>query len=155
MTLRLGNAGTTISNFRLLKVYDRERTVCYNANNNQNGGNYVRVESSDNNRVPSAFILNTLMVNEDTSGNKESALEILKRNTANDLVLYDFYMTRPAVSATRKNLFFAGSFILGTRRGGINITASGNSCKPPSDSNPNLEYCAINKFNFAAQAGGN
>lgn len=153
VTLRLGNGGTTISNFRLLKVYDRERTVCYNANTNQNGGNYVA--TSDSNRVPSGFVLNTLMVTEDNSGNRESAVEILKRNTANDLVIYDFYMTRPAVSSTRKNLFFAGSFILGTRRGGVNITSSGNSCKPPSDSNPNLEYCAINKFNFAAQAGGN
>ena len=51
-------------------------------------------------------------------------------------------------------LFFAGSFILGTRRGGVNITTSGDSCKPPTDEYSDLEYCAINRFNFAVQAGG-
>ena len=157
VALKIEGTGTVYNNFRLLKVYDRERTVCRNANNNQNGGNYVKVENATNSSVPATFVLSSLMVSQDnsSSGNKESVVEILKKNTTSDLVLYDFYMTRPAVSSTRKNLFFAGSFILGTRRGGINIKSSGNSCKPPSDSNPNLEYCAINKFNFAAQAGGN
>ena len=51
-------------------------------------------------------------------------------------------------------IFYAASFILGTRRGGINIKEAGNNCKPPSDEFTELEYCAINKFNFAVQAGG-
>ena len=87
--------------------------------------------------------------------NQENGVEILNKNGLNDLVLYDFYMTKPAFSITRQNLFFAGSFILGTKRGGINIKTAGNSCKPPSDEYSDLEYCAINKFNFAVQAGGN
>ena len=51
-------------------------------------------------------------------------------------------------------MFYAASFILGTRRGGINIKQVGNNCKPPSDFDSNLDYCAINNFNFAVQAGG-
>ena len=146
------------SGFRLLKIYDRERTVCRNANNVQEGGNYVAAPDTDNNKIPNQFVINSSMLSGGSLGdeNKEGGVELLKRNNVNDLVIYDFYMTRPAMSETRKNLFFAGSFILGTRRGGINIMASGNSCKPPSDNTgySDLEYCAINKFNFAVQAGG-
>ena len=71
-----------------------------------------------------------------------------------DLVLYELYVAEPAFSVTRQNQFYAASFILGTRRGGIDIKATGNNCKPPSDNYSELEYCAINKFNFAVMAGG-
>ena len=152
------SAGTDINtDFRLLKIYDRERTVCRNANNAQNvGGDTAYVTDPDNNRVPSTFIIDTSMLSGGVTSdqNSEGGVELLKQNTVNDLVLYDFYMTRPAVSGTRQNLFFAGSFILGTRKGGVNITVGGNSCKPPSEDYSNLEYCSINKFNFAVQAGG-
>ena len=159
VTLKVGGTDTVISKIRLLKIYDRERTVCVNANNNQNGGGYV--STPDNNRVPAQFVIddyNSIADGKLKDENEEGKMELLKVSSANDLVLYDFYMSRPATSETRKNLFFAGSFILGTRKGGVNsITASGNSCKPPADATgySNLEYCAINKFNFAVQAGGN
>ena len=81
-------------------------------------------------------------------------IDLLDQKDANDLVLYDFYVSKPAISQTRQNMFYAASFILGTRRGGININQVGNNCKPPSDADSMLDYCAINKFNFAVQAGG-
>ena len=146
-----GSGNTVASDFRLLKIYDRERSVCVNANANQNGGAYVA--TPDNTRIPTQFKIDSYTGNLQDK-NAEGKMELLKKNATGDLVLYDFYMTRPAFSQTRQNLFFAGSFILGTRRGGINIKASGNSCKAPGEDYSDLEYCAINKFNFAVQAGG-
>ena len=144
------------SGFRLLKIYDAERTICVNAMKAQDtsggGTNYVALSSYDNNRVPTQFVLDQSMVNADTDN--EGGVELMKKNELSDLVLYDLYIAKPALSATRKNFFFSASFILGTRRGGINIRQAGNSCKPPSDIYSELEYCAIHKFNFAVQAGG-
>ncbi|MBR3252993.1 type II secretion system protein [Candidatus Saccharibacteria bacterium] len=158
------------TNFRLLKIYDRERTICRNANGAQSSvsafgstGPYTFIKEPGegtftgyNNNVPTTFVINSTMLSGSVNSDKnnEGGVELLKRNSVNDLVIYDFYMTRPAMSETRQNLFFAGSFVLGTRRGGVDIKAGGNSCRPPSDEYSDLEYCAINKFNFAVQAGG-
>ena len=144
------------SGFRLLKIYDAERTVCVNAMKAQDmsgvGNNYVPLGSYTNNRVQAQFVIDQTMVNAESDG--EGGVELMSRNELNDLVLYDLYVAKPALSATRENFFYAVAFILGTRRGGIDISRAGNSCKPPSDDYSELEYCAINKFNFAVEAGG-
>ena len=71
------------------------------------------------------------------------------------LAIYDLYVSTPAESVAKNNLFYSVSFILGTIQGGINITKSGNFCATPDDYGiENFDYCAINKFNFAAQAVG-
>ncbi|MBR3324307.1 type II secretion system protein [Candidatus Saccharibacteria bacterium] len=144
--------GDTIlaENFRLLKVYDDERSVCVNAMENQKdtgSSKYIKRESYDNKKINSNFLLSE-------NANEEKGIDLLDQKDANDLVLYDFYVSPPAESATRRNIFYAASFILGTKRGGINITQVGNNCKPPSEYDSELDYCAINKFNFAVQAGG-
>ena len=38
----------------------------------------------------------------------------------------------------------------------MNVAATGNFCAAPSDTSglSDLDYCAINKFNFAVQATG-
>ena len=162
--VKAGDSNNIIAkDFRMLKIYDKERTICRNVNN-RFGSGYRKVNTPDfntyNGTIPdNYFEIDGAMLPGGSDlledKNKEGGVELLK-NSVNDLVIYDFYMTRPAMSETRQNLFFAGSFILGTRRGGINIMVSGNSCKPPSDNTgySDLEYCAINKFNFAVQAGG-
>ena len=140
--------------FRVLKIYDDERSVCVNAMENQTGRDastqYLKRGSYQNNRVSNQFVIDTAMLN-DANG---EAVEVMKTDKSADLVLYELYVAQPALSSTRQNLFYAASFILGTRRGGVNITQAGNSCKPPSDDYSELEYCAINKFNFAVMAGG-
>ena len=143
-------------NFRLLKIYDGERTICVNAMRAQALGNknkYVPFEEYKQNFI-NDFVIDNTMISEDVNENGESGVELLEGNQKNDLVLYDLYVAKPALSATRENLFYSVSFILGTKRGGINITTAGNSCKPPSGDYSELEYCAINKFNFAVEAGG-
>lgn len=142
------------NNIRLLKVYDDERSICVNAMKAQDvsgGGNrYIKSTDYQNSRVPNQFVISEAMSDE----NGDDAVEMMRKEESVDLVLYDLYVAKPALSSTRKNLFYAASFILGTRRGGINIKEAGNNCKPPSDDYSDLEYCAINKFNFAVQAGG-
>lgn len=151
-----GAVTTLKSNFRLLKIYDVERTVCVNAMKAQDGSgsgnNYIPLSSYANNRVGTQFVIDQTMVEMDSDN--EGGVELMGINDLNDLVLYDLYVAKPALSATRENLFYSVAFILGTRRGGINIFEAGNSCKPPSDDYSELEYCAINKFNFAVEAGG-
>jgi type II secretory pathway pseudopilin PulG len=151
-------------NFRLLKVYDSERTICVNAMRDQNDSwgesgkvpNYVASTSVPseyrNERIKNEFVISENMLN--TAGADEGIVDLMKKHNAADLVLYELYVSPPALSQTRQNLFYAASFILGTRRGGINIKEAGNNCKPPSDDFSELEYCAINKFNFAVMAGG-
>lgn len=70
------------------------------------------------------------------------------------LAIYDLYVPMPAESDAIKTMFYSVSFVLGTRGGGVNILAEGDYCTPPEGDNSNFNYCAINKFNFAAQAGG-
>ncbi len=70
------------------------------------------------------------------------------------LAIYDLYVPKPASSDAIKTMFYSVSFVLGTRGGGVNILAEGDYCTPPEGDNSNFNYCAINKFNFAAQAGG-
>lgn len=148
-----GEYKNVANNFRLVKIYDDERSICRNAMNNQASSGYTPLNDYANDRISNRFLISEAMLNDE--GTYDNVLELLKKNEASDLVLYNLYVAKPAISATRKNLFYAGSFVLGTRRGGININAVGNSCKPPSDDFSDLDYCAVNKFNFAVTAGGN
>ncbi|MBQ8985424.1 type II secretion system protein [Candidatus Saccharibacteria bacterium] len=143
---------------RLLKIYDTERSVCINKMREQNGfsnNNYVKLGDYSNDKVSNEFIISSRMLAQAQSFD-DGAVELMygDSNSPNDLVLYELYVAKPALSSTRVNQFYAASFVLGTRRGGINIKEAGNSCKPPTDEFTELEYCAINKFNFAVQAGG-
>ena len=146
-----GKTGRSYSNssFRLLKVHDSDRSICVNAMKDQNSSNYVKHDEYDNNKIKPQMKVEQSMITSD-----EDVVELLPKNKAANLVLYDLFVSTPAVNTTRSNLFYSGAFILGTIRGGINIRAIGNSCKAPDNGYSDLEYCAINKFNFAAMAGG-
>ena len=156
-------------NARLLKIYDSKRSICINAMREYNGtlgkteggiGNYTKNTKYLNTKSPQ-FVIDEDMLGSDKAEDDDMTVELLasgstlsNNGSPNDLVLYELYVAKPALSSTRENQFYAASFILGTRRGGINIKEAGNNCKPPSDEFTELEYCAINKFNFAVQAGG-
>jgi len=89
-----------------------------------------------------------------------------------DLELYDLSIYNIAQDPMTLRTYIPGSFILATTRGNIDITSSGNYCKPDSikdlvtgeiisgdtssisDLGSEFNYCAINKFNFAARTAG-
>jgi len=145
-----GSYSNTYKDFRLLKIYDNERSICASMVKAQNSSHYTKLDNYINTRIPNYVSVSSAMV----SGNGDDIVDLLKKSESVDFVLYDLYVSPPAMSLSRQNLFYSASFILGTRRGGINIKTAGASCKPPSSNYSEIEYCAINKFNFAAMAGG-
>ena len=143
-TLEVGNASTGLKqykNFRLLRVEDTEREICFSSL----GGNY-------NNEINNRFSI------KDPSVKITKILADFDNNdiySEDNLVFYDFTIFRPAYHATTKQSFYSGTFILGTLRGGVNITAAGNFCEErPDNLNTDFAYCAMNKFNFAIRATG-
>lgn len=122
---------------RLMKVSDELRAVCRGFDGGQKEGE-------------TNFVWNV-----ENGGGMAISQDLLE---ADNLALYDLSVPLPAKSGEADNMFYSASFILGTIQGGINVKASGNFCTPPNDKEwaemENFDYCAINKFNFAAQATG-
>ncbi len=131
--------------FRLLKVKDKNRNVC----RSQFVGEY------DNTSPLNDGVIN--IANEKYDSVMEEPVELLAGGE-NNLALYDLTAKASAESDISKNVFYSVSFILATVQGGINITTAGDYCVTPGDISSseveNFNYCAINKFNFAAQANG-
>ena len=148
-----GGGTMSKSDFRLLKVQDSSRGVCASVVMNSHlsstgvvGENKYNLPDNDN--ISNVFDMTNY-------GNvDEEPVDLLAKNGENDLALYSLTVATPAESSVQGNLFYSVSFILGTMQGGINIRAHGKSCAAPEDYNSNFDYCAINKFNFAAQANG-
>lgn len=85
-----------------------------------------------------------------------------------DLVLYELTIFPYNHDDKTGHNFYSGTFILGTRRGDLNIQSSGEFCNNSSASlgdasetagsrgnlGAEFNYCAINKFNFAVRSAG-
>ena len=126
----------TIKDFRLLQIDDQERAVC----SNNIDTNYA-LKTNNN------YNLGTLMPTQISA----DFLDISEDN----LAIYDFQVFVPTQHHITAHSFYSGTFILATLQGNVNITAAGNYCNTiPSNLNTDFAYCAINKFNFAAQATG-
>lgn len=144
-------------NFKLLKVQDRTRSVCAYAISdnissggpNESTGQTLKYQKPDDIEIGNIFY---------TSYNEvvEPPVRLLS-NDENDttLALYQLESSKPVESKANNSTFYSVSFILGTIDGGIDITGSNNFCATPADyKDANFDYCAINKFNFAARATG-
>ena len=137
--------------FRLLKLMDEDRAICKSVTPTNDyptgsGGAHNLITSGEFN------------INKPQYDNvAQEPVDILSNGESN-LALYDLSARSSAESKVVDNVFYSVSFILATVQGGINIKASGDFCVPPGDMlNAGVEgfnYCAINKFNFAAQANG-
>lgn len=156
-----GGYTTVREDFRLLKIFDNSRSICVNSMIQQNGGDpkkYVKYDNGyyKNSLVGPDFIVDSKVITKPEAKSEGVASELLKKDGEySNLVLYDMYVAKPALSQTRKNMYYAASFILGTIRGGINIRATGSECRPTNHKYSEIDYCAINKFNFGVMAGGN
>ena len=130
----------SVDNFNLLKVHDTERAVC----SSSIGDNYDSAE------ISSQF---------DISDEKYMAVDIdpvvlLGTGENSNLVLYNLSSSLPAVSGAGNIMFYAVSFVLGSVQGGINVNTSSNFCSTSGEEGENLDFCSVNKFNFAAMATG-
>ncbi|MBQ3309853.1 prepilin-type N-terminal cleavage/methylation domain-containing protein [Candidatus Saccharibacteria bacterium] len=124
----------TVTDYRLLKIRDQERTVCATHVN----GNY----SGKNDRTYNIGLVNYT---------PEELLTVSEDN----LAIYDLKIFPPSQHFLSFHSFYSGTFILATIPGGVDITGSGDYCKnEPDGLNTDFAYCAINKFNFAMRATG-
>ena len=146
----------TKENFRLLKIKDEKRSVCKYAIGKNDKESYKRdgiidmTDVSDMADVPYGDAL----FDDDVIFNGE-AMELLSADEQSaGLALYDLYSSAPATNTLGTVSLYSVSFVLGTVQGGANIRAAGDFCKAPAEADGNFDYCAINKFNFAAQANG-
>lgn len=148
LTYRLDGKDTPdkLENFKLAKVEDRIKRVCMTATRPNENTYRVNYNDSSFNGFDIASY--------ETLG--EAPVEVLSRETTNNLAVYGLDVAYPATSNAANDTFYAVSMILGTVQGGINVNASGNFCVAPEGYSAleNFDYCAINKFNFAAQAIG-
>ena len=79
-----------------------------------------------------------------------------------DLAIYDFVVLPATQNAKTGQIFYSGSFILATMRGGVNVLTNGNFCTGTEQMynsqveavDQDFNYCAVNKFNFAIRATG-
>lgn len=117
--------------FHLLKVQDPNYSVCTNRLKNKgHPDNYY-------------------------DGGQGEPEELLS-SSEDKLIFYDFVIFEPTVHENSSHAFYSGTFILGTTQGNIDIASSSDHCREQSSFGLATEanYCAINKFNFAAQAIG-
>ena len=84
-----------------------------------------------------------------------NAVELLNHYEYN-LAIYDLDTSTPVFHDITSQDFINGSFILGTLKGDIDITANGEYCTAAKDSSLSSDatYCSVGKFNFAATATG-
>lgn len=146
--------GITDAKARLLKIHDENRMICkttagYKATGADAGkpSDYVKVAEDPLAKYSSSVI--------DISGLTvldEAPEDLLESNGG--LAIYDLEITQPATIENLDVMFYSASMILGTLRGGPDITVANDTCKAPEDLNADFDYCAINKFNFAARAVG-
>lgn len=147
--------------FKLLKIQDNNRSVCISAVNGKDVLNSTseptlarysveRVGSqSAYERINNIFDISSILLDEEP-------IDLLANDQNNDLAVYNLSSATPAESKSNNRLFYAVSMVLGTIQGGVNVNDQGNFCATPNDytNTENLDYCAINKFNFATQATG-
>lgn len=142
-----------VKDFKLLKVVDKNRAVCVAAVRMQNSSipssNY-----SDRSVRPNIDLTVPGLINGvDKIVVDEEPTELLSGGD-DGMAFYDLTTSVSEQAGSQKNMYYYTSFILGTVQGGINIDAIGGSCNAPENYNSveNFNYCAINKFNFAALA---
>ena len=122
------------SDYRFARVFDSGGKLC---TGNVNGGTYE---------------YNSSVVSPTYSA---SSPEELLSTAEADLALYDLRIFHPARHAYSGQAFYAGTFVLATLQGDIDIKSSGEYCKAPKEAYfDEFTYCALNKYNFAAEATG-
>lgn len=156
----------SVSGFKLLKIKDEERKVCVAAIKVENGEqkNYYEVQRPGENKTrkiqPNFNMAALTIVSEEPVwylGSNEKDEDGNLKDEKNNLAIYDMNTSVSEQVGITKNAYYYSSFVLGTVQGGVNINVAGNTCATPGGNYKtveNLDYCAINKFNFAALASG-
>ena len=141
----------TLSDFRLLKIFDETRSVCISATKS-----HATTSSGDPAYTAGMTVFSNVF---DVTGYRalpEQPVDLIgKWINGTNLALYDLTIARPAATSVEKDIFYSGGFILGTVEGGVDIQSTGDYCRAYVDEAIGMEdYCAVNRFNFAVQTSG-
>ena len=129
---------------KLARIADSERFACAAKETNPNSAN---------------FYPESMIIGEGRSLHMDDITELIGNDDI-DLALYNFRILPAIQNETTKQIFFSGTFILATVRGGVNIQSNGDFCTGDKEvagdefNLNNFDYCAVNKFNFSARATG-
>ena len=101
------------------------------------------------------------LANRNFTANAEDVVSLISDNDS-DLALYDFVVLPATQNNKTGQIFYSGSFILATMRGGVNVMTNGDFCTGTETmygtdveaTSFEFNYCAVNKFNFAVRATG-
>lgn len=139
------------STFRLLKFPDQSHYLC-----SVNIANDYASESLNYRDMSTEVIFDiSIRPGSDTPYSlSEEPIELITTSEMGGLAFYDFVIKRPAQEKYSKRLFFSGYFVLATINSGVSLMTNGNYCVPPPNVETSIDYCSINKFNFAARAIG-
>lgn len=144
------------SGFKLLKIEDDTRAVCKAAAGGLNGVYSDKITDNNNTIDISCSKVNNAEASTEICNALEAEPEDILEGSSN-LALYGLTVGTPAMGGNSKSMLYSVSLVLGTIQGGINIKTSGNYCATPEGAESDIEnfdYCAINKFNFAARTTG-
>lgn len=133
----------SIERFHLLKFPDSNRLACAS----RIGNKYNDVVAGTDKVFDFSNDPNKLVLSSDP-------VELLS-SSEEALAIYDLGIFPPAQHKLTLQSFYSGTFILATIHGGVDITSTGDYCTDTPDGlSTDFNYCAINKFNFAARAIG-
>ena len=144
---------------KLVRFADKNRDACYGEKTNESG-NVLIIAKGEKGSIKQNAV--TYFSAEALGIYDKDVVELISDNEA-DLALYDLSIIPATQNYTTKQIFYAGSFILATYRGGVNIMSNGDFCQGSSDdtgvmdseyTGNDFNYCAVNKFNFSARATG-
>lgn len=154
-----GGSAQTIEAPRLLRVEDRTYRVCSTAMESRR---YRSTLTSN-----ATLDITTLAVNTSLANRIPEPQSGMLSEFDLDLMLYEFTVFPISQDAVTLRTYMAGTFILATLRGDVDITRSGDYCTVGNisggsfsdnsssyDLGSEFNYCAINKFNFAARTAG-
>lgn len=150
---KAGGSEQTIEGFRLLKVRDVSRAVCTSVTQLKN--NVIDRNTYNLSSISNDFNIARAVVGDNPIELSEDPEDLLENEGG--LALYNLTTDFALQQGVGKNVYYYSTFVLSTITGGADIKASGDYCVSPEGGSSGLEnfdYCAINKFNFAAMANG-
>lgn len=98
----------------------------------------------------------TLDISRATTLSAEPEEMLSVTDTQIQLALYELNVFPVTQDSLSLRSFYSGTFILATLTGSVDVKSEGNYCDPSNSQSlaGDFNYCAVNKFNFAAQASG-
>lgn len=163
----IGKSYTEIAAPRLIRIVDRNYRLCSSVVDGDYQSHYANYGGANDNAPDYYLDIQTLAHSSPSDSNPlwnpiPTPQGDMLREFDLDLMLYGLTIFPINQDAVTLRTYMSGMFILATLRGNVDIMRTGSTCDlhDPTGSGSILSvgseynYCAINKFNFAARTAG-